>query len=456
MAGNVNPKEILKKLSFLKGIVTFLWPILIAVVGLVFLLAAMVLGASLRSTEQKGSVRTGNTIKSLVSQVPEAAKAAQMEPYINAYARDANEIERLMKGTTQRELLAYNIFPDTNERTTLLFENFSRKYRSGVDEMLRSVRAGTAPATADITAALRKAPQAAVGGYGNLYGGGYARDDMVANLGAGASPYGGYAQTQLSTALMTPAQRKIVDTVCLDKAQAAGVYASPADVAGYVYWDTWKFENRDAAYRDCWYWQLGYWIIEDVMTTIREMDKGSESVLDAPVKRLMNVNFVLGRAAGRSLRRPGRSIAQSGKATENPTYATSARDAMTVPCTGRYCNDQTDVVQFDVRVVVEAKSAMAFMKQLCSAKPHQFKGWKGKDPVQKLQHNQITILESSTVPVDPQGPEHTVYRYGDAPAVELDLICEYLFDKPTYEEVKPQQVKDDIVNAAQAGTSKRR
>jgi hypothetical protein len=433
--------------------VTFLVPILVAVVGLVILAAALVLGSKVRAQE-KESVQTGKQIMSLAGQIKEAADARQMEPYVNAYAKDANAIENLMKGTTLRELLSYRIFPDTNERTTLLFEEFASHYLSGMDAMLQSVKAGTAPTLSEINAAMRKAPQAGAGMYGGLYGGNaYARDDMMANVGMGSSMYGP-GQSQISTALMSPAQRKIFDSTCTDKARSAGVYASPVNTAGYVYWTDWKFANRDAAYRDCWYWQLGYWIIEDVMTTIREMNKGSDNILDAPVKRLMNVNFALGRTGGRGMRRIGRPT-RGEKTGDNPTYVTSARDAMTMPCTGRYCNDQVDVVQFEVRVVVEAKAAMAFMKQLCAAKPHQFNGWKNEGPLQKLQHNQITILESSTVPIAPDNPEHVVYRYGDAPAVELDLICEYLFDKPAYEYPKPQQVKDDIVSAAESGTKKR-
>ena len=63
-----------------------------------------------------------------------------MEPYINAYTRDVNQIENLMKQTTLRELLSYRLFPDTNESTTLLYEEFGRHYRSGVDAMLQSIQ----------------------------------------------------------------------------------------------------------------------------------------------------------------------------------------------------------------------------------------------------------------------------------------------------------------------------
>ena len=48
--------------------------------------------------------------------------------------------------------------------------------------------------------------------------------------------------------------------------------------------------------------------------------------------------------------------------------------------------------------------------------------------------------------------EHMVYRYGDAQVVELDLICEYVFNKAAYEAVKPKQVKDDITTAIESAT----
>jgi hypothetical protein len=267
-----------------------------------------------------------------------------------------------------------------------------------------------------------------------------------------SSPYGGYGRGMgMASMAMTDTQRKIFDTICLEKAQAAGTYVSPVDVVGYVYWADWKFENRDAAYKDCWYWQMGYWMIEDVFTAVREMNKSSSSIVDAPVKRVMNVSFVLGRTTGRAIRRAGRGL-RAKKEGENPLYVTSAKDGMTTPCSGRLSCEEYDVMHFNVRTVVDAKDTLAFMKQLCAAKPHKFSGWKGNEPAQTYLHNQITILESGTAPVDPESIEHMAYRYGDAQVVELDLICEYLFNKAAYEGIKPQQVKSDITTAIESAT----
>lgn len=402
------------------------------------------------------------TITTMAGQVEEGAKARQMEPYIKAYARDANEMEKLIKQTTLRELLSYRLFPDTNERTTLLFEDFARRYLGGVDAMLQSVKAGVPPTDAEITAALQKAPQQGMGMYGSPYGGygpgGPGRTQTVNPITSSASPYGAYGRGMgmgmgMGLSALTDTQRKIFDTICLEKAQGAGVYASPVDVAGYMYWADWKFENRDAAYKDCWYWQMGYWMIEDVFTTVREMNKGSSSIVDSPVKRVMNVSFVLGRTTGRAIRRPGRNV-RAKKEGESPIYVTSAKDGMTTPCTERYSCEDYDVMHFDVRTIVNARDTLAFMKQLCTAKSHQFNGWKGNEPVQTYLHNQITVLESSTAPVDPEGMEHMAYRYGDAQVVELDLICEYVLNKAAYETIKPKQVKEDITAAVEKATSK--
>jgi hypothetical protein len=139
---NINVKDIFKKLSFFKNNLSLLAPILIAVVALLLFVPTRILGSKLRKTMEDESAKTGRTITSLAGQLEEAARARQIEPYINAYAHDANEIENLMKQTTLREMLSYRLFPDTNERTTLLFEEFAQKYHSGVDAILQSVKAG--------------------------------------------------------------------------------------------------------------------------------------------------------------------------------------------------------------------------------------------------------------------------------------------------------------------------
>ncbi|MHC4518589.1 MAG: hypothetical protein ACYTAS_08380, partial [Planctomycetota bacterium] len=378
-------------------------------------------------------------------------EAEALEEYINAYTQDANAIEALVAQTVMRELLSYDIFPDTNETSLVLYESFGQRYRAGIEAMLDGVRAGVCPTDDEIDVALKQAPRPSFQrgpGYGGdaygpeaMYGGG-AYGGMYPGAGGGMG-------RRRSMRMMTPTDRRIADQICLGKAGGAGVYGSPADIAGYAYWNEWKFEDKDKAYRDCWYWQLGYWIIEDVIATVREMNANADSVLDAPVKRLTSVDFKMKRARvgrrGGMARRGARRTQRRSTDTENPVYATDTRDALTTPCTGRFTNEEIDVVQFETRLIVNVSQVVPFMQQLCAAKPHTFRGFYGKQPEQTFMHNQISVLESSVAPIDKESYLHDMYRYGDLPVVELVLLCEYVFDKtPAFEEIKPQQVKDDL------------
>jgi len=453
----MNAADIFKKLGFFKNNLSLLVPILIAVVALLLFIPTRILSGKLRETVTKNSGQVGKSVTSLINRVEQAAKAKQLEPFVNAYAKDANQIEKLMKGTTLRELLTYRLFPDTNEGTIMLYEEFGERYRGGIDAMLKSVKAGVPPTDVEIRAALERTPQSTYGGgsgYADLYGG--------RNTSRIQSPMGpavpGRDRQYTSWGLPEP-QRKIVDNISLEKARNAGVYVSPVDLAGYTYWSDWKFENRDAAYRDCWYYQLGYWAIEDVIATVVKMNQNATSVLDAPVKRVMNTAFVFGRSGTgmrRSVRRSGMVGAMRPKKEgEYPTYVTSTRSAMSTPCTGRVCNEDIDVFHFEVRTIVDARYVMEFMKELCSAKEHKFRGWKGTKPEQTYKHNQITILETNVAPVDKMDLDHDFYVYGDEPVVDLDLICEYVLNKPAYEEIKPKLIKDDIINANASANKKK-
>jgi hypothetical protein len=82
------------------------------------------------------------------------------------------------------------------------------------------------------------------------------------------------------------------------------------------------------------------------------------------------------------------------------------------------------------------------MQQLCSAKQHKFRGFSGEEQEQVFKHNQITVLESNIRSIDREDATHNLYRYGEDAVVVLDLICEYIFDKNGYDEIKPELVKE--------------
>ena len=236
---------------------------------------------------------------------------------------------------------------------------------------------------------------------------------------------------------LNEADAMIVDILCQEKAESACVYGSPADLSGYELWEQYEYTGMEQAVKDCWYWQLAYWIIEDVIDTAGVMNSGSNSVLTSPVKRLLSVDFTL---SGKKRSRQ-RTRAKTTKSVR-PSYIISPSDGLTASLTGRLCNEHIDVVHFNVSVLVGTKAVLPFMQQLSSVKLHKWRGYGGDGKEQTFKRNQITILESSIASIDREDGTHMFYRYGEEDAViKLNLICEYIFNKNGYDSIKPESVK---------------
>jgi len=248
--------------------------------------------------------------------------------------------------------------------------------------------------------------------------------------------------------MMGELEGMIIDEICRERAKSISVYVNPAGLSGYEFWADYKLAvDPNEAIEDCWYFQLAYWIFEDIFDTIGAVNSGYDSVLTAPVKQLMQTSFTMG------LRRPGgggavftgRRRKKSSRTdrgdVDKPIYVLTKDDALTESCTGRVSNDANniDVIHFNVAVVLNIKSVLPFIQELCSAKEHKFKGFSGDGPEQTFKHNQITVLETKFRSVEEEA--YSLYDYGQDVVVELDLICEYIFNRKGYEEIKPEAVK---------------
>jgi hypothetical protein len=251
----------------------------------------------------------------------------------------------------------------------------------------------------------------------------------------------------------------IIDEVCLGRAKTTSVYVDPLDLGVYNFWENYKYDVRtEDGIKDCWYHQLAYWVIEDILDTIGAMNSSYENVLTAPVKRLEQVCFttlgmmMAGRNAsmtGRGGGMEGRGFSSSRMAEEGdkPEYLLSVHDGLTESCTARYSKEEygIDVIHFNFVVVIDVKSVLPFMQQLCSAKEHRFSGYPhGDESPQTFRHNQITVLEAKVISVNPEDGFHYLYRYGEDPVVELDLVCEYIFSRDGYAPIKPEPVKKTL------------
>jgi hypothetical protein len=372
------------------------------------------------------------------------------QKYQESYASDANEIARLGRQSTERELLSYKIFPDPNGKSQFVFEEFGKRFRTRVEELIAGMNATECPTDNELKNALESSRARVRPGMrrsSSLIGPPTRSPSRL--LG---SPYGSMRFSRVEST--------IVDELCQQKATSGSVYANPVDVSGYEFWKTYEYAGISEAAKDCWYWQLGYWVVEDVIDAIAACNSGSSSVVTSAVKRLSRVSFNFGREGrgGRSARR--RAMAYRGglrrptirRADEDkPMYVLSATDGLAEPCTGRFCDDDIDVIHFNVVVLVGAEAVLPFMDELCSAKKHRFSGFSGQDQEQIFRHNQISVLESSWTPVDPEGMAHRYYRYGEDAVVELDLICEYVFNKAGYDAIKPESIKASLQAEDQTG-----
>jgi len=445
--GKVDLQGIGQKLGVLKDYTGLLVSALIAVVAVIVLVVTpILLGSRLEQKVKTRSLSLANRIKGLSGNVVSEGELEAEKAYYEQYAHDVNAITRLVRGTTRRELLSYEVFPQPKDDSVMLFENFGKNYMSGIEGLVSMVRGGDCPSQEELQTYLKRSGY--TGGVG-------ARSNVLAGLlgGAGYGPYGGSTSTGV-----TALQRKIEDALCREKAGAAGVYVKLSDVAGYDFWKNYKSNvSVKEAVQDCWYWQLGYWIVEDVFKTIQAMNSkaGSSSVLDAPVKRLLYVDFSkgigfrgLGGAGGSMLggfgSMGGAGRTRSGAASTKPAYVVTASDRIAQSYTGRLCDAEIDVVQFNLGVVVRAGTVLQFMEELCSAKEHKFYGFDGKGPEQTFEHNQITVLNSTVSPVVRESQEHMYYRYGEDPVVQLRLVCEYIFDKNGYARIKPKVVTEAV------------
>ncbi len=395
-------KDIIQKVSFLRNYSSLMLPVFIMLAGLLLFIPTNLMSSKLKKRIENESVSIGKRVKSFSNNVVSRDQWKIEQEYQHAYETDANQIALLAKQTTQRELLSYKVFPEPKDTSTLIFREFGQRYRSGIDELINRTDALDCPTAAELQRGLK--------GSGSL-----TSRQIMGLIGSG----------------LNEVDATITDVLCREKAESARVYANPADMAGYEFWKEYNYVGMKTAIEDCWYWQLSYWIIEDVFKTIEASNFGSSNVFTSPVKRLMSVNFF------------GRGMTKNTAA--RPRYVISPEGgAMTRPYTGRFCDEDIDVVHFNVVVLVNAKAVLPFMQQLCSVKQHMFKGFFSREPERSFKHNQITILESSIRSIDRNDETHSLYRYGEDAVVELDLICEYIFNKSGYDEIKPKSVKETL------------
>ncbi len=401
-------KDILGKFGVLKSYSSLVIPLVILVAGFVVFGVALLMGSSFRKTVEKESVPLARNVRNLAASAVPLSQVEIEKAYEQAWHRDANQVAFLARRTTQRELLSYEMFPEPKDKSMLIFDAFGRSYRTRIEGLIEKVNGRDCPTNAEIERALPHTRRT--------------------KLGRGG------ARRMFSR--LQGVEATITDELCREKAASAAVYVNASDIPGYDLWKDYKYKTRDDAIKDCWYWQVGYWIIEDAFGTIEAMNGDSQSVYTSGAKRLLWVSFTsTENTFGR------KSVSKTSSSGEGPYYVYEAQDGLSESFTGRLTDNEIDVVHFELMAVVSAKSVVEFMRELCSGKEHIFRGYDGTEPAKRFVHNQITILESNISPVDKDSDEHYLYRYGDDAVVEVDVICEYIFNRAGCDVLKPESVK---------------
>ena len=425
-------QEALGKLSFLKDFSSLIIPAVIIIAAFAVLGASSIMTSKKREAVERQSVSMGEQVISLKNDPVSHDQAEIEHSYQEKFAQDANQIALLDEQSSRRELLNYEVFPEPQSHWNKHCMNFGKSFCEKLDQMVMNINGRDCPTQYEIDQAR---------GDGNV------------------SPESGdYSEQNRSSRVYNEKveEDSILEALCMAKAKSAAVYMNPIDIEGYLYWNNYdaSLKIREDAIKDCWFWQLGYWIAEDVIKTIDAVNVESDSVFDSPVKRLMYLGFTPGEMSqieptASSAISSGRGDTQQkiyasrgevsgeGQSGKRPHYVTSEEDALVPSFTGRVSGEKTDVMQFYVSVLLENESVLPFMEELCSGKTHTFRSFDGKSEPEEYKHNQITILSSSFEAIDRKSPEHTLYRYGQKPAVKLNLVCEYLFSKIGYKEIEP-------------------
>ncbi len=459
-----NFKDILQKLSVFKNNLSLLLPVAIGLFSILLLIPTQLMSRKLKAEMTTKSISMGKRVQNQ-SDSPVSRNGWKAEQQRQQeHAKDANEIALIAKRSTQRELLHYNVFLEPNDiSSTLVFQEFGKHYRGAIDDLIGRSNAGDCPTEAEIERGLEdsavnsrlRRSRSSMMGRSPMMGQppmmGPSRMPSVRPMGN--NPYGSYGRGRR----FSEVENMVVDEICQERAKSISFYINPINLSGYDFWNEYKYDVKiEEAIEDCWYFQLGYWVIEDIFDTISTMNAGHD-VLTAPVKHLTQVSFTMGLqrpgAGGRVFtgRRQSRQTGKDRDDVDKPIYVLTVDDGLTITCTGRFSSDEStiDVIHFNVAVILKIKEVLPFMQQLCTAKEHKFRGFSGEEAEQTFKHNQITILESKFKSVEEQ--TYSYYRYGEEPVVELDLICEYIFNRQGYEEIKPESVKETLKGEETAG-----
>ena len=433
---DINFKVVLQKLSVFKNNISLLVAVIIAVLSVLLFIPTHLISSGLKKQVQQTSInQLDNKIRQLLRFFESPEQWKFDDKRLESLVKDANDIENLAKQTTRRKFLSKDVFsidPNSSTFSSLIFTQFGRLYYSEIDRLITAGKSGVCITKDEIDSTIRST---------------ITDSSRVNSTGVVQSQISRHtlSTSSILSTYTTELEWVIIDQLCQQRAKSISYYADPLNLGGYKYLKNYAYQDIDTAMTDCWFYQLAYWVIEDIAKTIDKMNSKSENVLVAPVKRLMEISFNTGILRNDIVNFTSTDEQYSGGRTssgtteDRPNYVVLPKDGLTDTCTARYCNDDIDVIHFRVKFVISIQALFELMRELCSSRSHVFIDESGKE--HQFEHNQITILETSFKPIEPLSASHELYRYGQGSVAELDMVCEYVFVKKGYEDIKPETVK---------------
>jgi hypothetical protein len=404
-------------MNFLRKYSAFLIPAAVVVVAVILFVPTILIGRSVKK-DMEESISSGNQIKSLVRKTPSKNQYKEEKLYQDQHAKEAKEVEKSARYSSRRGLISYDIFPEPRDTSQQIFIGFGRKFREAIDGpggLIKRMNALDAPSEINIIKETERK--------------------------------GGTLKKQRKRSTSQRKKKKgaggaMRDAVCRRRAEEISVYANPKIFKWYDFWEDYEFIGSETALQDCWYTQNSYWVYEDVVETIRMMNAGSDCVFTSPVKRLVGISFT---GPIPELSERSRSSTSSGFVDDIPGYVLVLEDEPigVQTWTGRKGNNKIDIIHFYLSVIIDSKTLMPFMRELCSEKEHDYReGYQEDGAVSTYKHNQITILKSQIRSVVKTSDAHSNYKYGSDAVIRLDLACEYIFNRSGYDQIKPKPIKE--------------
>ena len=421
--------------------------------------------------------RLASLQKNLVSdralaQVKEqAAQAEQVQKQVFELARQSS----------RRPLLSKEVFPRlrNDQDKDIHYGAFAANYCRFVDDQLLKMKAKMPPTAAERRQSVEQL----------LYGAG------------GSSGVGGEVSGVAPTGREEQAKR-LIDDLNRQRAMQTAIYAGPEVFCAYDHWKSRPTEVVKVLAVEGWYTQLAAWIQEDVVDSIIEINGSSGSVLDSPVKRLLEISFAGRTPVSRATAPTGATA--GGAAYGEPsavlsgasgTYGTALGPAVGRRVVGSelrlptYVRDVTPSATAlagpdSSSAALPAAAESALMAPGMPAPPPVFAGiltepytrHVGNDVVDVVQfevgvvidaarlndllrvlqsekatldagtgqagnvRNQITVLSLDVQPLSIDAERTNGFYYGNCAVQVARLLCEYVFFKAGYKDLVPPAV----------------